>query len=114
MRISDWSSDVCSSDLRRRASRSRGRRVRTRSCRFALHRNLAAEHVGVAIEIDIAAREDDERALGGLDLAREQGGARDRAAGQRGKAPCRGGVCQYVQHSGVAVEVNTKNKNNKN
>src|SRR3546814_6772418 len=31
--------------------------------------------------IDIAAREDDERALGGLDLAREQGGERDRAAG---------------------------------
>src|SRR3546814_15552841 len=39
MRISDWSSDVCSSDLKRKASRHREARTRTRphrpSCRIS-------------------------------------------------------------------------------
>src|SRR3546814_1163206 len=69
VRISDWSSDVCSSDLRRTPAAARG---------------TAPARAG---------------ALAGSGQPAGHGGARlrDRAArGQIGRASCRERVCQYV------------------
>src|SRR3546814_7543231 len=54
MRISDWSSDVCSSDLHRaRACDNRGRVCRRRRCRI--------EDLGVAIRFRLPGRQDRSR-----------------------------------------------------
>src|SRR3546814_13845533 len=42
MRISDWSSDLCSSDLDRRGTRRRGRSDPRRPCPWLLHRQRIA------------------------------------------------------------------------
>src|SRR3546814_2898858 len=71
MRISDWSSDVCSSDLVRRRE---------------------GEQLPVAIELGVPS--------GGQVAAKarlvERVGTLDRAVGQIGRASCRERVCQYV------------------
>src|SRR3546814_4257226 len=84
MRISNWSSDVCSSDLQRRQLGGR-RRLQHRL-------GHAAEDRG---RIDLLERL---AAAGvGADLADEQH-ERDRVLLRReiGRASCRGRVCQYV------------------
>src|SRR3546814_4068731 len=77
MRISDWSSDVCSSDL--------------------VERRLRDE---IDVEGRLALREDPDgrcdRELGSC-LGRRFRHARERAVDQQiGRASCRGRVCQYV------------------
>src|SRR3546814_3462474 len=80
MRISDWSSDVCSSDLRPCDEREQ--------CRDDQHSRLRREHHAAAVEI-----------VG--DRAREDADQHDRDRRARlneqiGRASCRERVCQYV------------------
>src|SRR3546814_18580875 len=89
MRISDWSSDVCSSDLRIRDELAD--RVRHRLRRHAV------EHDAVAPVPDPVSAE------AGLDHAA--------ARGEIGRASCRESVCQYVYISVVAVYLNKKINN---
>src|SRR3546814_20470414 len=78
MRISDWSSDVCSSDLRRRGRpREVGRRI---ALLFALPRMSRVDFTGTA------------RRLDGREI---------------GRASFRARVCQYVLVSVVAVSLIT-------
>src|SRR3546814_12065415 len=121
MRISDWSSDVCSSDLRaaRIAARDLGGvdqhgdavdRAPVRYIALAAHRRARGDVIGGAArgrEIDIAriAQGDDigarfERA--GID------GGRRHPAFQIGRASGRERVCQYVSISVVAVSLKKK------
>src|SRR3546814_16799250 len=89
MRISDWSSDVCSSDLLARGDRHRERAQRRAD--EGQRRNGRAR----------GKRKGDElRAI--ADPEREQG------AQQRGRAPGRESGCQYVKISVVEVYLNKK------
>src|SRR3546814_9024352 len=105
MRISDWSSDVCSSDLRRTESPTTNLEV-SGLCRRQLNAVEAHVRIDVGVVIDVAAREAEQRQelllvarvvgeleqiLGG-DL-RPQHLARHL---QIGRASCRERVCQYV------------------
>src|SRR3546814_10943045 len=98
MRISDWSSDVCSSDLQ------------------ILRQHPADEGAGTGVAFQVAfAQELVEGADHGIARAAEfarqrpagrQARARREAAGeddQIGRASCRERVCQYVSISVVAV-----------
>src|SRR3546814_15850058 len=103
MRISDWSSDVCSSDL---ADPDQDER-RT------LHHELAPA-------VEVGERRDEEmveRAAGIVAHGEEkqeagQHGERDRQQRRRkiGRASCRERVCQYVSISVVAVSLKKNNK----
>src|SRR3546814_18260216 len=103
MRISDWSSDVCSSDLDRGTVRGGG------------HRSVAAFGGDRArVRVDVQGR--DPRAVRGHAeevLRRGRGGrpapAAVLAAGESGRASCRERVCQYVYISVVAVSLQKKN-----
>src|SRR3546814_16318543 len=89
MRISDWSSDVCSSDLRGRRAAFRPRRasfVRFRS--FSSSEQLPPRPVEHDFLAAPAARVDAEI----------------------GRASCRDRVCQYVSISVVAVSYKTNNE----
>src|SRR3546814_8062920 len=78
MRISDWSSDVCSSDL---------------AAEFHLfHRQLG---VGAAVE-PAAGQRRDAVAQRGFDLRRRHAPGEPAPARQIGSASCRESVCQYV------------------
>src|SRR3546814_15673532 len=108
MRISDWSSDVCSSDLR----------ADQRDAADAEARGAAARPEGAARRpaelarldrplLPGAARAGARQArlgphAGGLPLARRQR--------QIGRASCRGRVCQYVYISVVAAALKTKHQ----
>src|SRR3546814_8488574 len=84
MRISDWSSDVCSSDLVSATARSTATRVRkTTAARIA-----QSTPAGAAASTPV---------LGGMLIATiiPGGGGSGRAA-QIGRASCRERVCQYV------------------
>src|SRR3546814_20968602 len=95
MRISDWSSDVCSSDLR-------GAGADEGQDRFQNHRRGA----------DIGAL--DQKGCHGVrqDVAQKdapEGRARcDRSVDEIGRASCRERVCQYVSISVVAGSVKKK------
>src|SRR3546814_19574937 len=90
MRISDWSSDVCSSDLRVRQA-------------FELGDDLLQP----LLEIAAIARAREQRAhVERIDDRRQQHLGH---VAQIGRASCRDRVCQYVSISVVAVSV----KNNK-
>src|SRR3546814_6030497 len=90
MRISDWSSDVCSSDLLRHPADLTGRHLRVlrsdRGCDVARHQGVARELVGV---------EPDPHGVAGTEQARlaDSGNTLDR---EIGRASCRERVCQYV------------------
>src|SRR3546814_18553484 len=101
MRISDWSSDVCSSDLE---LRHRGRRGRAAEAITALvDRDVARDRPARSLPNE-AQRPGDGRAdivaiaqhgaVGG-DLPVD-------AAAEIGSAACRDRVCQSVEYSGVA------------
>src|SRR3546814_17445357 len=109
MRISDWSSDVCSSDLFGHAVGAR-----------ALE---ADDDDDVAVELARLERRDHlilvvEDARGCLDrpaILGDGAGLDDRAAAiarqqQNGRASCRERVCQYVWLSGVAGSFKKKKK----
>src|SRR3546814_11325591 len=91
MRISDWSSDVCSSDLLRRPVKARLRGP-----------NLCVTHRSPSAG--------DPRTTGGI-LAFSSGSSRVALNGRRreiGRASCRERVCQYVEISVVAVSLEQK------
>src|SRR3546814_19368953 len=104
MRISDWSSDVCSSDLEA-IERHRWRGNHYPVCQMRgpqrdIPQTLINNH---AIESDA----DAEAYVTRLHAVRPYLGAvvagLARQAAQIGRAPCRERVCQYVSISGVAV-----------
>src|SRR3546814_16585203 len=97
MRISDWSSDVCSSDLMKVAPAFAAQRLEMR-CGPFIGRDIAGK------AFPYAGTQDFHRHLpaigrdGAVDL-RDRG----RANGQIGQASCLERVCQYVSIPGVAV-----------
>src|SRR3546814_11406007 len=94
MRISDWSSDVCSSDLC-----SGSRRIERRAARQCTG-GLDGSHAGAGC-----------RAAGvGQTRGDSYSGSRAAQTGDRknGRASCRERVCQYVEISVVAVSLNKK------
>src|SRR3546814_9540605 len=90
MRISDWSSDVCSSDLRIEAGP-----VARGAADAAVHHEFGRilRHVRIEIVLDHPVHRFGEPAL-----AAQRGAARgaDLAGGEIGRASCRERVCQYV------------------
>src|SRR3546814_3467373 len=79
MRISDWSSDVCSSDLRDQPGVVRSRRQLGKDGFVAANEELDAEHAAAVF------------AAQGIDDL-----CGDRFGTQIGRASCRERVCQYV------------------
>src|SRR3546814_16602779 len=86
MRISDWSSDVCSSDLLHRVGTERRRQTLRRHDLHAVAGGDVVLHVAhhLAVWLDTEAR-----------FERQLGDAGD-WRGKLGKAACRERVCQYV------------------
>src|SRR3546814_5645207 len=101
MRISDWSSDVCSSDLHGRKFRILGIADHhwPSTVDHAQKDSLAAQS-GQAV-LQIIAVEPDGKILGRIMLGGDTEGRHDIAGGkdaadQIGRASCRERVCQYV------------------
>src|SRR3546814_2724046 len=97
MRISDWSSDVCSSDLIANSEIFRQRDLN----RLAVRKRL--------VDVELIDREIvlEGTGVGDLDhLAR----SRLKLLGKIGRASCRERVCQYVSISVVDVALKRKNK----
>src|SRR3546814_13178685 len=104
MRISDWSSDVCSSDLIERA------RSRYDNREWVVARRARTKHLielgGLVAKARLVELADDDRALlygAFLDLAQQFHSAdgdalqlRLKRRGKIGRASCRARVCQYV------------------
>src|SRR3546814_11431558 len=120
MRISDWSSDVCSSDLSRARQHTRGAEAQEGVVGEFDRQVQAGQEVGIgravgdrrrlhlsADELRIEAR----RRLDGVDdldadIAANGGAARVVVElGQSGRASCRERVCQYVYISEVPVSL---------
>src|SRR3546814_17386496 len=96
MRISDWSSDVCSSDLQHDIDRARRQRVD--------HRRRDRH------EQDLEQRRADNDVRPHAEEKAHRGPPDNAAADteQLGRASCRERVCQYVSISGVAVSLKKK------
>src|SRR3546814_17906282 len=92
MRISDWSSDVCSSDLSWRRAGARGSSLR--GARLPYRSGCGHDHAACAT-ISRCLLEVEPHAL------------------KIGRASCRERVCQYVYISAVAVSFKKKTQNNK-
>src|SRR3546814_13932929 len=105
MRISDWSSDVCSSDLEAELARSRAAAARGASGEAnpqqvaeglvaVIERTEHGEAVIFTVDIDPALR----LPIEDSDLAEMLGALVENAArhAKIGRASCRGRVCQYV------------------
>src|SRR3546814_11337185 len=101
MRISDWSSDVCSSDLRP-VARPAGQRVRHAEMPGRRRRVLLGQSCEAA---DVLAR--DGRLRGARQGLHGTPPGRARAA-EIGRASFRERVCQYVYISVVAVQLKKK------
>src|SRR3546814_17393793 len=101
MRISDWSSDVCSSDL---AGRAQAGRARARGAPPEAGRGDGPPARRGGAGEGGAVQEGD----GGAEAVRARAPRGARAA-QIGRASCRERVCQYVRISVVAVSLK-KNK----
>src|SRR3546814_17834685 len=118
MRISDWSSDVCSSDLRehRGAELTRQRRA---VGQLLVALDLRALHADRRLAVDPLAaieRLAELRNLRGVEdggNVQQHGCLRVRQK-QNGRASCRERVCQYVWISVGAVHVNKKKKKKNN
>src|SRR3546814_17504700 len=103
MRISDWSSDVCSSDLNRNRVRDEAAGLNEERCGrkaappfltlFLFFRHLRGLYLLVKPGLAVPRRE-------GLTVLLSPAG---RQFGQIGRASCRERVCQYVSITGVAV-----------
>src|SRR3546814_13787967 len=127
MRISDWSSDVCSSDLQRRRRCDRTVVIGVAQARAAgtvveelallalvdLHRALRAVAGGQAPDV-LAVPLPVHRVLDRLGALCQRGAAAVLevvdAARKIGRASCRARVFQYVYLSGVAVAFKNKKK----
>src|SRR3546814_15843983 len=112
MRISDWSSDVCSSDLVRNAGR-RGRRTYSHfwpAGRLSIGRKallLRARRLAGAIQRCDAGAETRTFRYRAAELLWHRQSLLDRQSERRrryqiGRATCRESVCEYVKISGVA------------
>src|SRR3546814_16443885 len=104
MRISDWSSDVCSSDLSGNHALETNRRRRTRTATpipIPARQPRTGVMVASVSALTSSAQAssyyeaDDYYAEGGLSPSEWQG-AGAQALGQIGRASCRERVCQYV------------------
>src|SRR3546814_11630484 len=102
MRISDWSSDVCSSDLRALELEDESEHGCDRDEQFlGNHAARARGEINGAGQLRIF----EHRNAGG---ARELADRQRDVAAQIGRAPCRERVCQYVSISVVAVALKKK------
>src|SRR3546814_14067084 len=113
MRISDWSSDVCSSDL---ASIAGPGFINLRLTDATWRAELAAIHAeaedygrsstgaGVTVNVEYVSA----NPTGPMHM----GHCRGAVVGEIGRASCRERVCQYVSISGVAVSLKKKDYNN--
>src|SRR3546814_14245895 len=121
MRISDWSSDVCSSDLRRRigagdrrwafrgvsrgADADGGRLARTHRLRRAVaqppHRRLYRGHDGPLRDRPVSRGRQPDRFARRVLIAAFRGA-------EIGRAACKGSVCHDVEISVVAVSLKKK------
>src|SRR3546814_19220981 len=116
MRISDWSSDVCSSDLGAVAD-DRGRQADDR------HAAVDIDHLAQAHAARTPARSPtpDTAAANGIYRAAEPAAARGAGpargpaasalcpAREIGRAPCRARLCQYVEISVVSSSIQNQN-----
>src|SRR3546814_4296891 len=91
MRISDWSSDVCSSDLRTRARARRGAQELPAQLPRILREALVRTGRGADGPYDRDRRRD-----GSVRHRSDLRGARSAALREIGSASCRERVCQYV------------------
>src|SRR3546814_9786667 len=85
MRISDWSSDVCSSDLEDLAD---GRKRKRLAAQFDAARDLVARDQRAAVVLD--------RGEVGFALGHRNDDGMNALAPAIGRASCRERVCQYV------------------
>src|SRR3546814_14570984 len=115
MRISDWSSDVCSSDLRR-CTRATGRPSPTSStagwprARQPADSAFAAPDAGsgrYSQPVQWGAIPVPRQLIGQAQLFVREAAARNRQE-EIGRASCRERVCQYVEISVVAVSLKKK------
>src|SRR3546814_16930708 len=109
MRISDWSSDVCSSDLRCGDQTGVGQRA------DAQHQIDLTQVLAVQVDeaVDQTQLDIDSR----IGLEKFGQGRRQMTAtegGQIGRASCRERVCQYVKISVVAVSLKKKRHKKRN
>src|SRR3546814_16762527 len=104
MRISDWSSDVCSSDLSRQTSGARSTRQPKLARRPRPRRLIRYSRMFTLTEAG----------HGGTDLPRRccpSDFTRDGARREIGRASCRERGCQYVEISVVGGSLKKKNMN---
>src|SRR3546814_15746227 len=127
MRISDWSSDVCSSDLGIQCSQVLAHRTRQRGLLGPLH--ISARHAALAVRVGLddagvgrepfAANElFGQATLQDLFEHESQGVVVAEPAmtvlrAQIGRASCRESVCQYVEIPVVAGPLKKKKQNKK-
>src|SRR3546814_12420228 len=111
MRISDWSSDVCSSDLQRAIDI--GHRHQFGSIVGLDRTTIEDAETGALVEARQQVPADFGMHLGDLRRGRRAAGADcpDRLVGEIGRATCRERVCQYVEISGVSVSLKKKKTN---
>src|SRR3546814_18884041 len=114
MRISDWSSDVCSSDLRLRPGLHRLEASSPRLARFSNVRRPCIRHLQKSDfssngQINGELMSDSEK-----DAAQAEQEALEYVNAKIGRATCRERVCQYVKISVVAVRVKKKKNKKKN
>src|SRR3546814_13500957 len=111
MRISDWSSDVCSSDLRQLELGESGARAGADQAARGQRRVRLVDLVAVAAfeqpDVDALLRDRIEK-IGEHDARRAT------RAEQIGRASCRERVCQYVSICVVAVSLKKKHKTKEN
>src|SRR3546814_15090850 len=100
MRISDWSSDVCSSDLAIHARRDMRHFAHGTVDEAVLARLLEAAHAAPSVGLMQPWR-----------FVRVTEGALRGAIYEIGRASCRERGCQYVLFPVVAVSLKNKNKN---
>src|SRR3546814_19865045 len=95
MRISDWSSDVCSSDLRSGAVRGRAAAHPRRSTGRTTAMAGTIDDLIASIEVE-------------LEAAQKRRAKRGKEVEQIGSASCRERVCQYVVIEVVDVALKKK------
>src|SRR3546814_15263665 len=109
MRISDWSSDVCSSDLPARQEVARARTERPDK-RCDIGEGGAAENILCCARAILAALDAESDNIYSERAQRDNFAPNKSVRGQNGGASCRERECQYVSISGVAAYLKTKKK----
>src|SRR3546814_14629934 len=106
MRISDWSSDVCSSDLPDRESDERQRQAKT-ALMQRVNQAYAANDLLALLELQLEIEQIDPSHIANAGEARLKHYNKE-----IGRESCRERVCQYVWIQVVALQVKQKKKNN--